>query len=74
MLKLGVFRPIHIRDLTPIQRSRIIRCSMFVKLKYTPSNVFIKCKARLEGGGNLQDKSLYTLGLNLRTTNKPFFL
>ena len=59
MLKLGVFRPIHIRDLTPIQRSRIIRCSMFVKLKYTPSNVFIKCKARLVGGGNLQDKSLY---------------
>ena len=35
------------------------RSSIFLKLKYSPQNIFIKCKARLVAGGHLQDKSLY---------------
>jgi hypothetical protein len=60
MLKLKVFQPISTENFSAERRRRIIRSSMFIKLKYTPSNVFIKCKARLVAGGDQQDKSLYS--------------
>ena len=59
MLRLEVFKPIDHRALNPDQRSKVIYSSMFLKHKYTPQGVFVKCKARLVAGGNLQDKSLY---------------
>ena len=59
MLRLGVFRPMRAEDLTKEQRLRAIYCSMFLKHKYSPEGEFIKCKARLVAGGDLQDKSLY---------------
>jgi hypothetical protein len=60
MLTLGVFTPVHTSDLSHEQRSRVIRSSIFMKLKMSPSGVFIKSKARLVAGGDRQDKSLYT--------------
>ena len=33
---------------------------MFLKHKISPQGVFLKCKARLVAGGDLQDKSLYS--------------
>ena len=59
MLRLKVFKPIDARTLTAAQHSKVINSSMFLKHKYMPQGKFVKCKARLVAGGNLQDKSLY---------------
>jgi hypothetical protein len=57
------FRPtwkgVHFKDLTPEQRSGIIRSFMFLKEKYLPNGSFDKLKSRLVGGGNDQQKSLF---------------
>jgi hypothetical protein len=55
----NVWKPVLFRDLTPQQRRKIIRSSMFLKEKYLSSGDFDKLKARLVAGGNEQDKSLY---------------
>jgi hypothetical protein len=60
MLTLGVFEPVLTSTLTDTQRKRIIRSSMFMKHKYSPSGDYLKTKARLVAGGDLQDKSLYS--------------
>ena len=59
MLKLGVFTPVHVRDLSPSEIQQTIRSSMFIKHKISPQGEFLKCKARLVAGGDQQDKSLY---------------
>ena len=60
MLKLGVFAPVRASSLTTEERLHTIRSSMFLKHKISPQGVFLKCKARLVAGGDLQDKSLYS--------------
>jgi hypothetical protein len=50
-----------LRDtLSKRQRKGIIRSHTFMKEKMSPTNVFLKLKARLVAMGNLQDRSLYT--------------
>ena len=57
--KRGVFKPVLKKELTPTQRSGIIRSSVFLKEKYSSTGVFEKLKSRLVAGGHMQDKSLY---------------
>lgn len=59
LLDKKVFDPVHERDLTRDERAGIIRCSLFVKEKFTPDGSFDKMKGRLVAGGDQQDKSLY---------------
>jgi hypothetical protein len=59
MLRLHVFKPVLKSTLSDEERRRVIRSSMFVKEKWAPSGEFLKHKARLVAGGDLQDKSLY---------------
>ena len=59
MLDKKVLHGKHMTDLTATERSAVIRSSMFLKNKYLASRAFEKFKARLEGGVDCQDKSLY---------------
>ena len=59
MLDRGVFEVVSRSSLTPEQRAKTIRSSMFLKEKFLPSGEFQKVKARLVAGGDQQDKSLY---------------
>ena len=59
MLDKRVWHGVHTSSLTPLQRSAIIRSSMFLKDKYLASGAFERFKARLVAGGNQQDKGLY---------------
>ena len=59
MLDKHVWHGVHTSSLTPMQRSAIIRSSMFLKDKYLASGAFERFKARLVAGGNQQDKGLY---------------
>ena len=59
MLDKHVWHGVHKSSLTPMQRSAIIRSSMFLKDKYLASGAFERFKARLVAGGNQQDKGLY---------------
>ena len=59
MLDKGVWVPVMGSKLTAMQRSAIIRSSMFLKKKSNPDGSFLKLKARLVAGGDQQDKSLY---------------
>jgi hypothetical protein len=55
-----VWHGVHWRNLTVDEKKRVIRSSMFLKDKYhAASGEFDKFKARLVGGGDQQDKSLY---------------
>ena len=54
-----VFVGKHFRSLSPEERRKIIRSSMFLKEKYDAMGIFEKLKARLVAGGDMQDKSLY---------------
>jgi hypothetical protein len=54
-----VWTPIDARKLTALQRSRVIRSSMFLKEKFFATGEFEKLKARLVAGGDQQDKNLY---------------
>ena len=47
------------KNLTLKQMKKIIRSSLFLKMKYDSSGVFDKLKARLVAGGHMQDRSLY---------------
>ena len=50
---------VRFEDLTPEQRSQIIPCHMFLKVKYLPDGTFDKTKARLVAGGHRQDRTVY---------------
>jgi hypothetical protein len=47
-----------VSDLTRVERDKVIRCSMFLKEKFTASGDYEKLKARLVDGGDQQDKGL----------------
>ncbi len=51
----GVF----VSDLTRDERDKVIRCSMFLKEKFTASGEYEKLKARLVASGDQQDNGLY---------------
>ena len=59
MLDKGVWHGVHMRDLTPEQRRRVLRSSCFMKDKFTSMNIFEKFKARLVAGGDQQDHADY---------------
>ena len=59
MLDKKVWHPVRLRDLSREERKSVIRSSMFMKDKFTPSGQFEKYKARLVAGGDQQDKRLY---------------
>ena len=59
MLTKGVWSPVNAKQLTALERSRVIRSSMFIKEKFLPTGKFEKLKARLVAGGDQQDKELY---------------
>jgi len=59
MLDKGVWISVGVISLTYEQRKSIIRSSIFLKEKFTSTGVFDKLKARLDAGGNMQDRSLY---------------
>ena len=51
MLNKNVWTPIDVRTLSPEQRGRVIRSSMFLKEKFLATGEFEKLKARLVAGG-----------------------
>ena len=55
----GVWHGIKTSSLSKSARDAIIRCSMFLKDKWTAAGLFDKFKARLVAGGDQQDKTLY---------------
>lgn len=59
MLKRKVWTGVVKDTLSKRQRKAIIRSHTFLKEKLSPTNVFLKLKARLVAMGNLQDRSLY---------------
>ena len=59
MISKQVWRPIHMHQLTPNERSLVIRSKMFLKQKLHPDGSPDKFKARLVAGGDQQDKELY---------------
>ena len=59
MLKRKVWTGVLKDTLSKRQRKAIIRSHTFLKEKLSPTNVFLKLKARLVAMGNLQDRSLY---------------
>ena len=59
MLTKKVWHGVHVSDLTPAQRARILRMVTFLKDKYTPQNLFDKYKCRTCVDGSDQDHNLY---------------
>ena len=59
MVDKHVWHGVHLKNLTRLERQRIIRSSMFLKDKFLASGAFDRFKARLVAGGDMQDKSLY---------------
>ena len=55
----GTMKGVLKKNLSLKQLKRIIRSSLFFKMKYDSSGKFEKLKARLVAGGNMQDRSLY---------------
>ena len=60
MLTKRVWRPVHWKDMTAIERKRVIPSSMFLKEKKDSTGRTEKIKARLVAGGHRQDKTLYS--------------
>jgi len=56
----GVWRGVHLKDLSYKDKMRIVRSSVFFKAKYLSNGDFEKLKARLVAGGHMQDKGLYS--------------
>ena len=59
MMEKHVWHGVLVSDLTRDERDKVIRCSMFLKEKFTASGEYEKLKARLVAGGDQQDKGLY---------------
>eukprot|EP01040_Poterioochromonas_malhamensis_P011415 gene11415-12445_t len=55
MVDKDVFHPVKRQDLSPEQSKKRIRSFMFMKEKYKPDGTFDKLKARLVGGGHMED-------------------
>jgi len=55
----GVWTPLDPKELKTRHPIKVIRSSMFLKEKFTPTGEFDKLKARLVAGGHMQDRSLY---------------
>ena len=55
----GTMRAVLKKNLTLKQLKKVIRSSLFLKMKYDSSGKFDKLKARLVAGGHMQDRSLY---------------
>ena len=58
LYKMGAFDPVNYDDLKPEQKKNIIPSHLFLKRKTDANGVFVKLKARLVAGGNVQDRSL----------------
>jgi hypothetical protein len=54
-----VFSGVHWKRLSPEQRRKTIRSSMFLKDKFNANGDFEKLKARLVAGGDMQDRTNY---------------
>jgi hypothetical protein len=74
MLDKGVFEPVRVDVLSPAQRKNIIRSSIFLKEKFLSTGEFEKLKARLVGGGDMQDRSLYPDVSSPTVSNTAVFL
>ena len=59
MIKRKVWTGVLRDNLSKRQRKAIIRSHTFLKEKLSPSNVFLRLKARLVAMGNMQDRALY---------------
>ena len=59
MVDKKVWTYVNLSDLTHEQRAKIIRSHIFVRIKNDALNQYLKTKARLVGGGDMQDKSIY---------------
>jgi len=60
MLSIPVFKPVHVGELSKEEVKSIIPSKLFLKEKFTPSNVFDKLKSRLVGGGHRMDRSMWS--------------
>ena len=60
MIDKKVWRPVHWRAMTEVERKRLIPSSMFLKEKKDSAGKVEKIKARLVAGGHRQDKTLYS--------------
>ena len=59
MVDKHVWHGVEVSDLTRDEHDKIIRCSMFLKEKFTASGEYDKLKARPVAGGDQQDRGLY---------------
>ena len=59
MLDLRVWEYISKANLSKTQMKKVIRSLMFLKEKRDAEGLFLKMKARLVAGGDMQDKSIY---------------
>ena len=59
MITKKVFHPIFVSDIPKSSPHSIIYSSMFLKEKFDLDGALKKLKARLVGGGNMQDRDLY---------------
>jgi hypothetical protein len=59
MHEKNVWTPVSPKKVKTRHMIKVIRSSMFLKEKYTPTGEFDKLKARLVAGGHMQDRSLY---------------
>jgi hypothetical protein len=66
MMEKHVWHDVVVSDLTRDQRDKVIRCSMFLKEKFTACGEYDKLKARLVACGDRRDKELY-LSLSIFT-------
>ena len=56
MMEKHVWHGVLVSNLTRDERDKVIRCSMFLKEKFTASGEYDKLKARLVASGDQQDK------------------
>jgi hypothetical protein len=54
-----VFKAVHMHMLTDEQRRKILRTTLVLKAKYTPTGAFDKIKARIVAGGDMEDKTTF---------------
>jgi hypothetical protein len=59
MIKKGVFSPVSPDSLSADEKRNVIPSFIFLKQKYKPNGDMDKVKARLVGGGNYQDKTIF---------------
>jgi hypothetical protein len=60
LVDFKVFEPVYFNSLTLEEKKSVIYSSLFLKEKFDAAGVFEKLKGRIVGGGNDQDKSIYS--------------